>query len=45
MPELQPGSDAPTFSLPDQSGAAVSLADYKGRKVMVFFYPKADTPG
>jgi peroxiredoxin Q/BCP len=45
MPELQPGSAAPAFTLPDQSGEPVSLADYKGRKVLVFFYPKADTPG
>ena len=45
MPELQPGADAPAFTLPDQSGQPVSLADFKGRKVLVFFYPKADTPG
>jgi peroxiredoxin Q/BCP len=45
MPELQPGDNAPAFMLPDQSGGAVSVADFKGRKVLVFFYPKADTPG
>jgi thioredoxin-dependent peroxiredoxin len=45
MPELQPGDDAPAFTLPDQSGKPVSLADFKGQKVLVFFYPKADTPG
>jgi peroxiredoxin Q/BCP len=45
MPELQPGADAPSFTLRDQTGAPVSLSDYKGRKVLVYFYPKADTPG
>jgi peroxiredoxin Q/BCP len=45
MPELQPGAGAPDFTLLAQSGSPVSLADYRGRKVMVFFYPKADTPG
>jgi len=42
---LQPGDKAPAFSLPDQSGSTVSLASFKGRKVLVFFYPKASTPG
>ena len=42
---LKPGDKAPTFTLPDQSGEKVKLADFKGRKVLVFFYPKADTPG
>ena len=42
---LAPGDPAPDFSLPDQSGATVSLADFKGRKVLVFFYPKAMTGG
>jgi len=36
---------APMFSLPDQSTALVSLADYRGRRVLVYFYPKAGTPG
>ncbi len=45
MPELQPGAAAPAFTLPDQSGEPVSLADFTGRKVLVFFYPKADTSG
>jgi thioredoxin-dependent peroxiredoxin len=45
MPELQPGADAPAFTLPDQSGSPVSLSDFAGRKVLLFFYPKADTPG
>lgn len=45
MPELQPGADAPAFTLPDQAGEAVSLSGFKGRRVLLFFYPKADTPG
>ena len=42
---LQPGDKAPAFSLLDQSGATVRLSDLKGRKTLLFFYPKADTPG
>jgi peroxiredoxin Q/BCP len=42
---LEPGDKAPTFSLPDQSGHKVKLSDFKGRRVLVYFYPKADTPG
>ena len=42
---LEPGDKAPAFTLADQSGQNVSLKDFKGRKVMVFFYPKANTPG
>jgi peroxiredoxin Q/BCP len=42
---LTAGTTAPKFTLLDQSGAPVSLADFKGRKVLVYFYPKADTPG
>ena len=42
---LQPGDKAPAISLSDQSGKTVKLGDYKGRKVLVFFYSKADTPG
>ncbi len=45
MPVLQPGADAPSFTLLDQTGEPVSLSDFKGRKVLVYFYPKADTPG
>ncbi len=45
MAQLQPGDDAPPFTLLDQTGSPVSLADFKGRKVLVFFYPKADTAG
>jgi peroxiredoxin Q/BCP len=43
--ELRPGDRAPAFDLPDQSGTSVKLADYRGRKVLLYFYPKADTPG
>ncbi|HXW81290.1 MAG TPA: thioredoxin-dependent thiol peroxidase [Acidimicrobiales bacterium] len=42
---LQVGDAAPAFSLPDQSGNEVSLASFRGRQVLVYFYPKADTPG
>ena len=42
---LEPGDKAPTFTLLDQQGEKVKLSDFKGRKVLVFFYPKADTPG
>lgn len=45
MPCLQPGDKAPAFSLTDQNGNMVSLADFSGRKLLVYFYPKADTPG
>jgi peroxiredoxin Q/BCP len=45
MTRLQPGDDAPPFSLLDQAGTSVDLADHRGRKVLVYFYPKADTPG
>ena len=45
MPQLSPGDAAPPFTLLDQSGSPVSLAEYAGRKALVFFYPKADTPG
>jgi peroxiredoxin Q/BCP len=42
---LQPGDKAPSIKLLDQSGTSVQLKDFAGRKVLVFFYPKADTPG
>ena len=45
MPQLQPGAPAPSFSLPDQDGRTVSLEDFKDAKVIVYFYPKDDTPG
>ncbi|WP_030517929.1 thioredoxin-dependent thiol peroxidase [Nocardia sp. NRRL WC-3656] len=43
--ELGPGDPAPDFTLPDADGKPVSLADYRGRKVIVYFYPAANTPG
>jgi peroxiredoxin Q/BCP len=42
---LNPGDKAPAISLEDQDGATVKLSGFKGRKVLVYFYPKADTPG
>jgi peroxiredoxin Q/BCP len=45
MAQLTPGQTAPGFSLSDQAGNTVDLGDFAGRKVLVFFYPKADTPG
>jgi peroxiredoxin Q/BCP len=42
---LKPGDTAPSFNLPDQSGHEVSLSSFGDRKVLVYFYPKADTPG
>jgi peroxiredoxin Q/BCP len=42
---LAPGDPAPSFSLLDQGGTSRSLAEFSGRRVMVFFYPKANTPG
>ena len=43
--KLSPGQAAPGFSLSDQDGKTVTLSDFKGRKVLLYFYPKADTPG
>src|SRR5690606_32097083 len=42
---LEVGDPAPPFSLPDADGNTVSLADYRGRKLIVYFYPAASTPG
>ncbi|UGT41532.1 thioredoxin-dependent thiol peroxidase [Nocardia yamanashiensis] len=42
---LSPGDTAPAFTLPDADGKEVSLSDYRGRKVIVYFYPAASTPG
>ena len=41
----QPGGKAPAFKLPDENGKAVSLSDFKGKKVVLYFYPKDATPG
>jgi thioredoxin-dependent peroxiredoxin len=43
--QLQPGDKAPAVSLKDQDGTVTKLSGFKGRKVLVYFYPKADTPG
>ena len=46
MPQrLQPGDPAPDFTLPDADGKPVSLSDFRGRRVIVYFYPAASTPG
>ncbi len=45
MSRLAAGDKAPAFSLADQSGKTVSLSDFTGKKLLVYFYPKADTPG
>ena len=44
MAVLKEGSKAPVFKAFDQDGKAISLADYKGKKVILYFYPKDDTP-
>lgn len=44
-PRLAAGDKAPAFSLPRDGGGTVSLADFKGQKLVLYFYPKADTPG
>jgi peroxiredoxin Q/BCP len=43
--ELAEGAKAPAFKLPRDGGESVALADFKGRKLVIYFYPKADTPG
>jgi peroxiredoxin Q/BCP len=45
MALIEPGKKAPSFSLPDQEGTLHSLADYAGQPVVIYFYPKDDTPG
>jgi peroxiredoxin Q/BCP len=45
MTQLQSGDRAPAFTAEDQHGNTVSLADFKGRKCFIFFYPKANTSG
>jgi peroxiredoxin Q/BCP len=42
---IEPGDEAPDFELPDQDGNPVKLSGLRGRPVVVYFYPKADTPG
>jgi thioredoxin-dependent peroxiredoxin len=45
MTTLKPGDKAPAFSGKDQSGNTISLSDFSGKKVVLYFYPKDDTPG
>jgi peroxiredoxin Q/BCP len=45
MARLEAGAPAPTFTLQDQHGEEVALGDQRGHKTLVYFYPKADTPG
>ena len=45
MPRLETGQTAPTFTLIDHTGRSVSLGDFAGRKLIIFFYPAAMTPG
>lgn len=45
MPELQPGDHAPDFQTTDETGQSVSLSSLRGRVVILYFYPKDDTPG
>jgi peroxiredoxin Q/BCP len=42
---IEPGDKAPDFELPDQDGRAVKLGDFHGQMLVLYFYPKADTPG
>lgn len=45
MTTLKPGDKAPEFTSKDQDGNEIKLLDYKGKKLVLFFYPKASTPG
>ncbi|NIS60621.1 MAG: thioredoxin-dependent thiol peroxidase [Proteobacteria bacterium] len=45
MAQLKAGDMAPNFELEDQNGRKVKLSDFRGRKVLLYFYPKANTPG
>jgi thioredoxin-dependent peroxiredoxin len=45
MAKLKVGDEAPPFALEDQNGRRVSLAQFRGTKLLLYFYPKADTPG
>lgn len=42
---LDVGAEAPEFSVQDHEGNRVALSDFRGKKVLLWFYPKADTPG
>jgi len=45
MEQLKVGAPAPDFTLPDENGNLVSLADFRGKRVVLFFYPRDNTPG
>ncbi|KKL64290.1 hypothetical protein LCGC14_2166490, partial [marine sediment metagenome] len=45
MSTLKEGDNVPEFEAKDQDGNTIKLSDYKGKKLVVFFYPKASTPG
>ena len=45
MPRLSPGDPAPGFALPDQRGIETRLSDFRGRKVLLYFYSRAGTSG
>lgn len=45
MGKIHPGTEAPDFELPDQNGEPVKLSGFRGQKVVLYFYPKANTPG
>ncbi len=45
MPMLKPGDDAPDFELTAHDGRTMKLSDQRGHNVLLWFYPKADTPG
>ena len=42
---VEPGNQAPPFAVPNQDGQQISLDDFSGRYVLLWWYPKADTPG
>jgi thioredoxin-dependent peroxiredoxin len=45
MAQFKPGDKAPDFNLTDQDGKQIKLGNFKGKKLLVYFYPKADTSG
>lgn len=45
MEKLKPSEKAPDFEIPDQDGKTVRLSDFRGKKILLYFYPKANTPG